>query len=123
VSIALHLLALLVAVVNVPLLGMLAMGLAGGDGAPDNAALGICGALLGWGSVYNAAMTFAAFFDDLSIRWWFMWLAPLGGLVGVLLSAKELRGERPLDAAMAFGAPLLAAVPPLLLVVVGAVAI
>lgn len=113
--------ALVVAVLTVPVVGMLAVGLAGGDGAPDDPVLGICGALLGWGSVYNAAVTFAAFFDDLHIRWWLMWAAPLGGLVGVLLSSAELRGERTLAVAGAFAAPLLAAGAPLLLLAAGAV--
>jgi hypothetical protein len=113
--------ALVAALLTVPAVSMSALGLAGGDGTPDNAVLGICGGLLGWGSLYNAAVTFAAFFGDLQVRWWLMWLAPLGGLVGVALSARQLRGDRPLAVAGAFALPSLSALAPFLVLAAGSV--
>ena len=79
--------ALLVALVCVPTIaGMTAMGLAGGDGEPQSALLGVLGAIVGYGSIYNALTCFTAFFGgEPAWRWWLMLLPTAAGLLGLLI--------------------------------------
>ena len=76
--------ALFVAVVCVPTIGgRTAMGLAGGDGEPRNEFVAVLGAIVGYGSVYNAITCFTAYWGELPAwRWWLMLLPPAAGLWG-----------------------------------------
>jgi FtsH-binding integral membrane protein len=99
---------------------LLAWGFAGGDGEADSAVLGLCGAGLAGGSLYNMAVTFAAFSDALHVRWWLMWVAPIAALLGLILSAGEFRREGPLTVAWVSSVPVAATLVPLLLYAAGA---
>ncbi len=83
--------ALVVALVSVPTIaGITAMGLSGGDGEPRNALLGVLGAIVGYGSIYNAVTCFTAFFGgEPAWRWWLMLLPPAAGLLGLLIYGDE----------------------------------
>ncbi len=83
--------ALVVALVSVPSIAAItAMGLAGGDGEPKNAFFGVLGAIVGYGSLYNAVTCFTAFFGgEPAWRWWLMLLPPAAGLLGLLTYGDE----------------------------------
>lgn len=98
-STSLLVLALLVALVSVPTVaGLTAWGLAGGDGSPDNAILGLLGALVGYGAMYNAVVTFRAFWWIPDWAWWLMWVPAAAGLLGILVGRHELAGSEPSSA-------------------------
>lgn len=110
-STALLVVALLVAVVSVPTVGGLtAWGLAGGDGEPRNAVLGLLGALVGLSTIYNALISFRAFWGIPDWVWGLMWVAPIAGVVGLVLARDELSAdESPTWAAWAVGLSMQAA--------------
>ncbi len=83
--------ALVVALVCVPsIAAMTAMGLAGGDGEPQSTLLGVLGAVVGYGAIYNAITCFTAFFGgEPAWRWWLMLLPPTAGLLGLLIYRDE----------------------------------
>ncbi|HEX6249140.1 MAG TPA: hypothetical protein VFZ64_14810 [Nocardioidaceae bacterium] len=116
-STALLVVALVVALLSVPTVaGMTAWGLAGGDGTPKNPVFGVLAVLVGFGSVYNAAICFRAFFLDVpEWAWWLMWAPPAAGVVGLLLSAGEMRREPWWTVLAGLGMQLVLAVPALLL--------
>jgi FtsH-binding integral membrane protein len=120
VSFELLILACVLAVLALPAGMLLAWGFAGGDGEAESVLLGLCGAGLAGGSLYNVALTFAAFSDVLQVRWWLMWVAPITGLFGLILSAGELRREGALTMAWALAVPVAASVVPLLIYAAGA---
>lgn len=88
-------LALVVAVVSVPTVaGLTAWGLAGGDGTPKNAAHALLAVGVGFGSVYNAVICYLALWRDIPPwQWWLMWIPPVAGVLGVLLSSWEARTD------------------------------
>ena len=89
-TIFLQVVALVVAVVSVPTLaGLTAWGLAGGDGVPRNPAYAVLAVAVAGGSLYNALTAVSAFGELSGVRWWLMWVAPLAGLVGVLLALAD----------------------------------
>lgn len=121
-SAALITMALVVALVSVPTIGALtAWGLAGGDGEPRNAALGMLGAMVGFGSIYTALSCYAAFWGLPAWRWWLMLVAPAAGLVGLLASGEEPEGTSASDRVMGIAMQLGLGVPALLLLASGAV--
>lgn len=84
-STALHVTALMIAVLSVPTLGGLtAWALAGGDGTSRNRLLGVLGLLVGIGCVYNAVTCWTAFSGLPDWRWWAMLVAPAAGLLGLV---------------------------------------
>lgn len=92
-STALLVLALLVALISIPTVaGLTAWGLAGGDGSPENALLGLLGALVAFGAIYNAVVSFRAFWGIPDWAWWLMWVPPIAGLVGLMLARNDLSG-------------------------------
>ena len=116
-------LALVVAVVCVPTVaGLTAWGLAGGDGEQKNVFIGLIAMIVGFGSIYNAANCFAAYFIDLPPwRWWLMLLPPAAGIIGVLLHGEELQGSKPGERLLVLGMQLVLAVPAALLLASDAV--
>ena len=122
-STGLLILALLIAVVSVPTVaGMTAWGLAGGDGEPDTPLLGILGAVVGWGAVYNVVASWLAFFDMSAWQWWLMWAPPVAGLLGLLLSVPSWRrgASSVLDVLVGVAMQLALAVPAALIWASGA---
>ena len=116
VSISLHIAALFVAILSVPTVaGLTAWGLAGGDGEPDNAALGVLGALVGFGSLYTAVTCWTAFWGLADWRWWLMFVPPAAGLMGLLLARGEPEPTRTRDVFVGVGMQLVLAMPGLLL--------
>ena len=115
--------ALVIALACVPSIAALtAMGLAGGDGEPRNAFFGILGAVVGYGSVYNAVTCFTAFFGgEPPWRWWLMLLPPVAGLVGTLTYGDEPGNATVLDRLVGVCMQLALAVPPALLLASDAV--
>lgn len=115
--------ALLVALVCIPTIaGMTAMGLAGGDGEPQSALLGVLGAVVGYGAIYNAITCFTAFFGgEPPWRWWLMLLPPVAGLLGILTYGDEPEDTSTLDRLVGVAMQLALAVPPALLLASGAV--
>jgi hypothetical protein len=115
--------ALVVALVSVPSIAALtAMGLAGGDGEPRNALLGMLGALVGYGSIYNAVTCWTAFFGgEPPWRWWLMLVPPAAGLIGVVLSRDELGGSSGRDIVLGIAMQLALGIPAVLLLASGAV--
>ena len=107
--------ALVVAVVSVPTVaGLTAWGLAGGDGEPKTAVLGLLGALVGFGAMYNALVSFRAFWGIPDWAWWLMWVPPIAGLVGLLLARDEVSPDEsstPWDWAVGLGMQRALAVP------------
>ena len=122
-SVALVVLAVLVAVICVPTAaGMTAMALAGGDGEPENWLVGLLAAIVGFGSVYNALVAFAAFWGLDGWRWWPMWAAPVAGLVGMLiLDDRAVSGLR--DRIVGVALQLAVALAPALVLVSGRVSV
>jgi hypothetical protein len=116
-------LALVVSVVSVPTVaGLMAWGLAGGDGEPRSAFHGLLAAVVGFGSLYNAATCFSAYFIDLPAwRWWAMLLPAAAGLVGLLVYGDEPEGTTPSDRVVGVVLQLVLAVPAALLLASDAV--
>jgi hypothetical protein len=82
--------AIVVAVVSVPTIaGLTAWGLAGGDGEPDNALMGVLAVLVGGGGVYNALASWLAFQGLAEWQWWLMLVAPVAGLLGLVSAPPE----------------------------------
>jgi hypothetical protein len=123
VSVALISLALVVAVVSVPTVaGLTAWGLAGGDGEAKNAFVGVLAMSVGFGSIYNAATCFSAYFIDLPPwRWWVMLLPPVAGLLGLLLHGDEPEDTTLTDRLVGLVMQLVLAVPAVLLLASDAV--
>lgn len=118
-STALHVVALVVALLSVPTVaGLTAWGLAGGDGAPKNPLLGVLAVLVGLGSVYTAVTCWTAFWGLPDWRWWLMLVPPAAGLVGLLLAGAEDEGSVR-DRLTGVAMQLLLAVPALLLLGAG----
>ena len=115
--------ALVVALVCVPTVaGMTAMGLAGGDGQPRNAFVAVLGAIVGYGSVYNAITCFTAYWGDLPAwRWWLMVLPPAAGLLGLLVMGDESEDTTVSDHLVGVAMQLALGVPALLLLASDAV--
>ena len=109
--------ALVVAVVSVPTVaGLTAWGLAGGDGEPRNALLGILAAVVGFGSIYNAITCFRAYFFDLPPwQWWLMLLPPLAGVLGLALGDEDASDARLRERLVGLSLQLVLAVPAVLL--------
>jgi hypothetical protein len=94
VSTTLLVLALLIAVVSVPTVaGMTAWGLSGGDGEADSAVVGLLGAVVGYGAMYNVVASWLAFFDMAAWQWYPMWAPPLAGVLALVLTSSEWRRE------------------------------
>jgi hypothetical protein len=94
VSTTLLVLALLIAVVSVPTVaGMTAWGLSGGDGEADSAVVGLLGAVVGYGAMYNVVASWLAFFDMAAWQWYLMWAPPLAGVLALVLTSSEWRRE------------------------------
>jgi len=110
---ALLVLAALTAAVSVPTVaGMTAWGLSGGDGEADNAFLGILAALVGFGMVFNAVISFRALFLGMpDWAWLAMWVSPGAAALGILLSGSELRGESPRGYLLVVALPLAMCIP------------
>lgn len=116
--------AVVIAVLCVPTIaGLTAMGLTGGDGEPENLPLGVLGALVGYGSIYNAVTSFAAFWELPGWRWWLMLVPPAAGLLGLLLSADPAEEESPWARLGGLALQLVLGVPVLLVLATGAVAL
>jgi hypothetical protein len=115
--------ALVIALACVPSIAAItAMGLSGGDGEPRNAFFGILGAIVGYGSIYNAVTCFTAFFGgEPPWRWWLMLLPPAAGLLGILTYGDEPEDTTALDRLVGVGMQLALAVPPALLLASDAV--
>jgi hypothetical protein len=125
VSAALITLAVLVAVVCVPTVaGLTAWGLTGGDGEPENAFHALLGAVVGFGSIYNAVTCFTAYFGDLPPwRWWLMLLPPAAGLLALLVHRDETGETTTADRVVGLAFQLVLAVPAALLLASDAVSI
>jgi hypothetical protein len=117
VSDALHLLALVVALLSIPTVaGMTAWALAGGDGTPDHPVLGVLGALVALGSVYVAVTCWTAYWGLAEWRWWLMFVSPAAALLGLVLASSGRRADDgPLDRVVGLVTPLVLAGPALLL--------
>jgi hypothetical protein len=115
--------ALVVALVSVPSIAALtAMGLAGGDGEPRNAFLGILGALVGYGSIYNAVTCWTAFFGgEPPWRWWLMLVPPAAGLIGLVLSRDEFADSHRWEIVLGIAMQLALGIPAAMLLASGAV--
>jgi hypothetical protein len=115
--------ALVVALVFVPSIAALtAMGLAGGDGEPRNALFGILGAIVGYGSIYNAITCYTAYFGgEPPWRWWLMLLPPAAGLAGLLLSGDEPGDPSGAEMLVGVAMQLALGIPAVLLLASGAV--
>ena len=117
---ALVVLAIVVAVLSVPTVaGLTAWGLSGGDGEADNVVVGILGALVGLGGIYNAVVSYRALWEIPEWAWWLMWVPLTAGSAGLLLSIKQLNGLR--DALLGLGLQLTLGVPAALVWAAGAV--
>ena len=119
-------LALVVAVLCIPTVsGLTAWGLAGGDGEPETPTYGVLALLVGAGSLYNALTCYLALFDIATWQWWLMWVCPLAGVLGILLSG--IRGDlgpeenTVADFAVGLGFQAVAAIPAVLLLMSEAV--
>ena len=127
-SLTLHVLALVVAVVSIPTVaGLTAWGLAGGDGSTDNALIGVLGALVGFGSLYVAVTCWTAFWGLPEWRWWLMLVPPIAGLLGLALASRDhvtmtSARDNALDTAIGVAMQLVLAAPALLLWGAGLVA-
>jgi hypothetical protein len=115
--------ALVVALVCVPSVAAItAMGLSGGDGEPRNAFFGVLGAIVGYGSIYNAVTCFTAFFGgEPAWRWWLMLLPPAAGLLGVLTYGDEPEDTSGWDRLVGVAMQLALAIPAALLLASDAV--
>ena len=109
--------ALVVALVCVPTVaGITAMALSGGDGEPKNVFVAVLGAIVGYGSIYNAITCFTAFWGDLPAwRWWLMLLPPAAGLLGLLVSGDEPEDTTGSDRLVGVAMQLALGVPAVLL--------
>jgi len=118
--------ALVVAVVSVPTVGgLMAWGLAGGDGEPKNVVLGLLGALVGFGAIYNALVSYRAFWGIPDWAWWLMWVPPIAGICGLILARDEVSPDEsssPWDWAVGLAMPLALGLPAALLWASGVVA-
>jgi hypothetical protein len=122
VSQALHVTALVVALLSIPTVaGLTAWGLAGGDGSPANPVLGGLGALVAFGSLYVAVTCWTAFWGLSEWRWWLMLMPPAAGVLGLALASREGRADRVGDWLVGLGMQVVLAVPALLLWAAGAV--
>lgn len=122
-STALHVLALVVAILSVPSVAALtAWGLAGGDGEAKNPVVGLLGALVGFGSVYVAVTCWTAFWGLSEWRWWLMFVPPVAGVVGLVLHGDDGSEEPVRDWLLGIGLQAVLLVPPLLLWAAGVVA-
>ena len=118
-STALHVAALVVALLSVPTVGgVTAWGLAGGDGEQHDPVLLVTAALVGFGSLYNAVTCWTAFWGLPEWRWWLMFVAPVAGLVGVALAGSDEPGSTG-DRMVGLALQLVLAVPALLLLAAG----
>jgi hypothetical protein len=118
---ALLVLAAVVALVNVPgPAGLLAWGLAGGDGEPQSPAHALLALLVMVGALYVAFQTFSAFNGIGTWQWLLMWVVPAAGVLVLLVTAlSEPRPLREQAVGLFFVAPL--AVPPACVWFAGAV--
>ena len=115
-SVALVTIALLVALVCAPsVAAMTGMALAGGDGEPRTWYLGLLGALVTYGSLYNVLVTFTAYWGMEDWKWWAMWASPVAGLVGMLAYGDDSEDTKPTDWLVGVMLQLAIAVPPVLL--------
>jgi len=115
--------ALIVALACVPTIAALTgMGLAGGDGEPRNALFGMLGAIVAYGSIYNAVTCYTAYFGgEPPWRWWLMLLPPAAGLTGILLSGDEPGDPSGREMVLGVAMQLVLGVPAVLLLASGAV--
>lgn len=119
-STTLVVLAIVVAVLSVPTVaGLTAWGLSGGDGEADNVVVGILGALVGLGGIYNAVVSYRALWGIAEWAWWLMWVPMAAGMVGMLLSIKQMNGFR--DAMLGLALQLTLGIPAALVWAAGAV--
>jgi hypothetical protein len=116
VSTSLHIAALVIAILSIPsIAGLTAWGLAGGDGEPHNAVLGILGALVGFGSLYTAVTCWTAFWGLSDWRWWLMFVPTVAGLIALLMAVGESEENSVGDWLVGLSMQLGLAVPALLL--------
>ena len=122
-SAALITMALVVALVSAPSIGAITgMGLAGGDGEPKNALFGMLGAIVAYGSIYNALTCYTAYFGgEPAWRWWLMLLPPVAGLVGVLTYGDAPGDVSGSERIVGVALQLVLAIPAALLLASGAV--
>ena len=117
-------LALVVAVVLVPTIaGMTAMALAGGDGEPRNAWVGVLGAIVGYGMIYTAVTCFTAYWELPAWRWWLTLLPAVAGLLGLLTFRDEPEDTSAWDRMVGVAMQLTLGIPAALLLASGAVAL
>jgi hypothetical protein len=114
-------LAAVVALVNVPgPAGLLAWGLAGGDGEPPSPAHALLALIVMVGALYVAFQTFSAFDGTQTWQWLLMWVVPAAGVLALVATAvSEPRPVREQAVGLFFVAPL--AVPPACVWLAGAV--
>lgn len=121
-STALHVLALVVAILSVPSVAALtAWGLAGGDGEAKNPLVGLLGALVALGSVYVAVTCWSAFWGLSEWRWWLMFVPPAAGVLGLLLHGDDGFESSLRDRLLGLVLQAVLLVPPLLLWAAGLV--
>jgi hypothetical protein len=106
-------LATIVAALSVPTVaGMTAWGLSGGDGEAENNLVGVLAALVAFGMVFNAVVSFRALFLGMpDWAWLAMWVSPAAAFVGILLSGSELRGEPARSYLVVVALPLTMCIP------------
>ena len=89
-----------------------------GVGAPVPDLVGgddLLAALVGFGMVYNAVISFRALFLGMPDWAWFaMWVSPGAAFVGILLAGSELRGEPARSYLVAIALPLSMCIPAVL---------
>lgn len=121
-STTLHVLALVVAILNVPsVAGLTAWGLAGGDGEAKNPLVGLLGALVALGSVYVAVTCWTAFWGLSEWRWWLMFVPSAAGVTGLLLVGDDGSESTLRDWLLGVALQTVLLVPPLLLWAAGLV--
>ena len=118
-STALHVAALVVALLCIPTIGGLtAWGLAGGDGVQDNPLLVVLALLVGFGSIYTAVTCWTAFWGLSDWRWWLMFVPPAAGFVGLVYAGSD-EVESTQDWVIGAALQLVMAIPALLLLAAG----
>ena len=118
-STAVHIAALILAMLCIPTIGGLtAWGLAGGDGVQDDWLLGILAVMVGFGSIYTAVTCWTAFWGLADWRWWLMFVPSVAGILGLVYVGRG-EGELTQDWVIGAALQLVMVVPPLLLLVAG----
>jgi hypothetical protein len=95
---------------------LLAWGLAGGDGESRNQLHGLLAVALVLAAVYTLGMSFAAFEGVGGTSWIVMWVAPMIAVGSLLLTDEPVR-----DRLVALWIPATLAIPPVLVLLAGAV--